>query len=108
MAARRRRLGGPPRGLGSKNRCESGPHLLVDRGAAVRAGHVEPGAERELGRLLVDLDRELARRREHERGDGGAARGLARRAVLEQVPENGQREGQGLAGAGLRGPATHP
>ena len=51
--------------------------------------------------VLVDLHRELARRRDDERADGGGAAG-GRRGVREQVLEERDQEGCGLAGAGLR------
>jgi len=52
--------------------------------------------------LLLDLDRELARRRDDQRAHHVACRGRARVRVLHQLVENRQAEARGLAGAGLR------
>ena len=70
----------------------------ADDGAEAEAEAPAVGVE-----AARDLDRELARRREHE-----ATRVLGLRALAEarEVLQHGQREGCGLAGAGL-GDAQH-
>jgi hypothetical protein len=64
---------------------------------------------RELGEFadgLLDLGRELARRDQHERAHTGAALVRIGRAVVEQLLQQRQDEGHGLAAAG-HGAADH-
>ena len=68
--------------------------LRLDRHAAVDRGGVELGVPRVLLHALLDLDAELARRREDERSR--AAR------TVEQSIDDGKSERGGLAGSGLR------
>ena len=77
--------------------------LGLDRHAAVddrRAQRHGPAVGLE---ALVHLHRELAGRDEDQRSDGMAGRREARVGVLPQAVQDGQREGRGLAGAGLGG-----
>ena len=77
--------------------CGSDRHAAVDDGRPERDGPaVGPDA-------LVDLHRELAGRDEDEGADRVAGRREARVRVLAQPVEDRQREGRGLAGAGLGG-----
>ncbi len=75
--------------------------LLVVVHAAESEAEREPGVLAEQFRILVDLDRELAGRREHQRARRGD-RPVRRRRVAQQVREQRDQEGRGLAGAGLR------
>ena len=74
--------------------------LLVLGRAAVAAADAAAVGRRELGALVVDLRRELARRREHD--DLGPGRRRGRDGVRAEEVERGQEEAEGLAAARLR------
>ena len=75
--------------------------LLVVVDAAVDQRRGEPGVAAEAAEILVDLDRQLARRREDERARiGRLAIGDGR--LRQQAIQDRDQECGGLAGAGLR------
>ena len=75
--------------------------LLVVVHAAVDQREAQPGLARDAARVLLDLDRELARGRQH---DGARVAGLAvgARGIREQAVQDRDEERERLAGAGLR------
>ena len=74
--------------------------LLVVVDAAVDQGELQAEVGAELDRVLVDLDRQLAGRRQDQRA---RVLGLAvgQRRARQQAVHHRDQEGQGLAGAGL-------
>ena len=74
--------------------------LLVVVDAAEGEAERKPGVLREYLRVAMDLDRELARGREHERARRGG-RPVRGCRVAQQVREECDQECGGLAGAGL-------
>ena len=74
--------------------------LLVVVDAAVDQGELQAQVGAELDRVLVDLDRQLAGRRQDQRA---RVLGLAvgQRRAGQQAVHHRDQEGQGLAGAGL-------
>ena len=79
--------------------CERAALLVVVDAAECEAER-EAGVLREHLGVAVDLDRELARRREHQRARRGG-RPVRGCRVAQQVREEGDQERGGLAGAGL-------
>ena len=75
--------------------------LFVVAGAAVDQPELETGVPTEHLGVLVDLHRELARRRQHQHARTGRL-ALGRRRVFQQMVERREQERRGLAGAGLR------
>ena len=76
--------------------------LRVHRDAAVDDGRAQRHGPAVGADALVDLHRELAGRDEDERADRMAGRRERRVRVRPEPIEDGQREGGGLAGPGLR------
>ena len=75
--------------------------LLVVVGAAEHHRELQAGVLAEHRRVLVDLHRQLARRRDHQRADRGGVPARRRRLGQQRLEQRHQ-EGGGLAGAGLR------
>src|SRR5690606_832560 len=75
--------------------------LLVVVDAAVDQGELQAEVGSELHRVLVDLDRELAGRRQ-DQGARVLRVALGQRRPREQPVHDRDQEGQGLAGTGLR------
>ncbi len=74
--------------------------LLVVVHPAVDQGELETQVGGELDRVLVDLDRQLASRRQDQRARIFRL-ALGQRRLGKQAIDGGHQEGQGLAGAGL-------
>ena len=77
--------------------------LLVVVGAAEYHRQLQAGVLAQHRRVLVDLHRELARRRDDQRADRGAV-AVGRRRLGQQRLIQRHQKGGGLAGAGLRLP----
>ena len=83
--------------------CLQGAALLVVVHAAEGEPEREAGVLHEYLGVAVDLDRELARRRQDQRARRGRG-AVGRRRVAQQVGEESDQERRGLSGAGLRLP----
>ncbi len=75
--------------------------LLVVVDAAVDQRRAQTGVAADVAEVLVDLDRQLARRREDHRARF-AVLALGDGRARQQAVHHGDQEGAGLAGAGLR------
>ena len=74
------------------------PDLRAVRHAAEHDGDFERQADREIAKALRDLAGEFARRAQHQHARPAPRRGTL---VGDEAIEDRQREGRGLAGAGL-------
>ena len=74
--------------------------LLLVAGAAVHHLHVQPGVTGQHHGIFMNLDRQFAGRRQHQRARlVGAARLLG--GLLVEHVQGGEQKGRGFAGAGL-------